>query len=758
MVSEWPPMETATDIMQTDGDNHADLFGGDLFSDELLDIYNSAAGEDETEHSEVPLENVGIPPHLMGQNGDLSQTTKDMNNNSMGYSLGELRSSSSMNDFTSILESPQQSSTMMATTTTMATTASIAATTTTTTNVDTMLVDRTNTVGTAVAAPQTQVQAQVQPLQQQPQQLAPQQQQQQPQTTTVGKKRVADVPQANPCVKKKATGKGSTKVGNRGSTTTTTGRRTSVTKNDNTAKKSNTTVGKTNSTICNDISDVKKTISKDVKGDNNGNKVAGANITDPLTLQAPRALAQKVTMNKNKVQTALPVPVAQQPTHVPSSYQPAKAQPMVTTSAPRPTTAAKVSSSASTASASSVKTEESFKGVAQAAVNNLILSAGQNAARYEAGKSENNPFSKPVDTSTSHVAALTSNNWVAACAASISDAPPGTAEAAQAAALAAASDPAAAKAARARRATLTADERARQNRDRNREHARNTRLRKKAYVEELKRTLTELVTTRDTAELERRHEKQRELEVREVRYRVMEEFLKLRSKGSEANLLARWVAILEDGFTLTLPRTDYRDVVQNHMPRQVSRTSVNATDLLTDPTVQVLRGPTECFDDAAKVAIFLQSLSNGNIVQAYNCDRKKFMMDGINAMLEWTFTSTNMDNTANIILKGCMRATFSPASNKLVCAELLFDSGSVVAQVKSLMSIQEVHNPSSGFSCIAETDALLDSVLPQAPPSQSIQSVKQEGNAPPCSVSVEGDTSSDEEFLVQQQCKQEPSE
>jgi len=128
----------------------------------------------------------------------------------------------------------------------------------------------------------------------------------------------------------------------------------------------------------------------------------------------------------------------------------------------------------------SIKTEESFKVVAQAAVTNLILSAGSNPPRFDSGHnvtdsdSESSQHLKPVNTSSAHVAALTSNNWVAACAASINNAPPGTVAAAQAAALAAASDPAAAKAARARRATLTADERARQNRDRNREHARNT--------------------------------------------------------------------------------------------------------------------------------------------------------------------------------------------------------------------------------------------------------------------------------------------
>ena len=127
-----------------------------------------------------------------------------------------------------------------------------------------------------------------------------------------------------------------------------------------------------------------------------------------------------------------------------------------------------------------------------------------------------------------------------------------------------------------RRATLTADERARQNRDRNREHARNTRLRKKAYVEELKRTWTELVAQRDASDLEKRHEKQRDLEVLEVCYRVMEEFLKLRARESESSLLARWVAILEDGFTLTLPKTEYRHMDQSNTGSSSTSTSTIA--------------------------------------------------------------------------------------------------------------------------------------------------------------------------------------
>lgn len=357
-----------------------------------------------------------------------------------------------------------------------------------------------------------------------------------------------------------------------------------------------------------------------------------------------------------------------------------------------------------------VKTEESFKGVAQAAVTNLILNATNSANKIVTDDDSDSGFKKPVDTSSAHVAALTSNNWVAACAASMTGAPPGSTAAAQAAALAAANDPAAAKAARARRATLSADERARQNRDRNREHARNTRLRKKAYVEELKRTLTELVTQRDTAELERRHEKQRDLEVREVRYRVMEEFLKLRARGSESNLLVRWVAILEDGFTLTLPKTDYRASF-----RRVSEVKLEETQT-EDSNTQVLKGATECLDDASKVASFMNTLSpdKSPVRMAYHCDRKHFMMDDINAVLDWTLSTTGVASqgsaTPEFVAKGCMRATFSPASNKLVCAELIFDTGAVNAQIKALAS----HHPSMPVQTTTETtNAFLDSVLPQ---------------------------------------------
>ena len=53
MTTEWAPMEP----MQSDCTNHADLFGGDIFSDELLDMYNTEEMNESTGHDGVPLSN-----------------------------------------------------------------------------------------------------------------------------------------------------------------------------------------------------------------------------------------------------------------------------------------------------------------------------------------------------------------------------------------------------------------------------------------------------------------------------------------------------------------------------------------------------------------------------------------------------------------------------------------------------------------------------------------------------------------------------
>lgn len=282
----------------------------------------------------------------------------------------------------------------------------------------------------------------------------------------------------------------------------------------------------------------------------------------------------------------------------------------------------------SAASAVAVPTEADFKGVAQAAVNNLILNAG--GGDKGTGAETMTPLStEKVDTSSEHIKALTGSNWVSVCGGGDVGSDSGGSEAKNVPAVPATAQQSADQQNKARRQNLTPDERARQNRNRNREHARNTRLRKKAYVEELKRTLTALVNQRDSAETEKRHSAQRELEQREVRFRVLEEFLKLRGRN-EANP-ARWAAIFEENMTLTLPVTDFRGMVHSPASGEVGNSIQE----------QVVTGVPEIMQDSAHCAAFLQGLGLGQgggtaVTLQYYCDRKNFFMDSCTAMLEFT--------------------------------------------------------------------------------------------------------------------------
>ncbi|KAL3762869.1 hypothetical protein ACHAWU_001016 [Discostella pseudostelligera] len=401
---------------------------------------------------------------------------------------------------------------------------------------------------------------------------------------------------------------------------------------------------------------------------------------------------------------------------------------------------------ASTTGPKSAATEADFKDVASAAVSCLI----QNASSTSSLGSMLKPTVKSnekIDTSTAHITALTSQNWVTACNPTpCPDSPPSSSSAV-----------ACDKAARnARRATLSQEDRAKQNRDRNREHARNTRLRKKAYVEELKRTLTEMVSQRDAAELEKRHEAQRNREQREVRFRVMEEFLNLRGRN-ELNA-ARWVAILEDGFMFTLPRTPYRRMVDGEKSWS-SDVYGNGSSCVE----QVLRGAAAVIEDSAHLSTFLQSfggsmmssLSSSTSAAAaaapqvqivYKCDRKRFFMDGNVTFMD--FTANTLGAVARgapneVVFKGSMSALFSPASNKLISIDMTFDSGSIAQQIEALGNVVVSSMNDAATTAAHEAGALLDSLqMPQMYVDKTVGS--EAGAAGPVSVSSDdGERSTD---------------
>ena len=334
-----------------------------------------------------------------------------------------------------------------------------------------------------------------------------------------------------------------------------------------------------------------------------------------------------------------------------------------------------------------------------------------------------NLTSSGANTSTAHVNALTSNNWGLGSTGSQAEASLGSKNAQCATAQS-----------QKRRAALTPEDRAKQNRDRNREHARNTRLRKKAYVEELKKTLTEIVAQRDALEIEKVSEKQRDMECRQVRLTVMEEFLKLR--GANIQDFRRWSSILDDGFVLTLPQTNYRKMLSSQYRSCNNETDPNpgsvahgfvdgAQDTAGPPSsrfLQVITGVANVMEDAAMLSEMLvgfENTKNGTTYcgLTYMCQKDRFMMDGTNALVDWTARTNGAKAQGaahELVLTGNMRASFHAATNKLLSVELSFDTNAVAVQLQTMYPLTFCENSGEHASDADATAALLDSLnVPQ---------------------------------------------
>jgi hypothetical protein len=103
---------------------------------------------------------------------------------------------------------------------------------------------------------------------------------------------------------------------------------------------------------------------------------------------------------------------------------------------------------------------------------------------------------------------------------------------------------------------LTEEEKKQLNRDRNRHHARSTRLRKKAYVNKLKELVDGLHAERSEEARKRRVAVQHLAEVQTTRRKVLLNFLQYHS--SFENDSRKWEMLLEDGFFIKQPLTPFR--------------------------------------------------------------------------------------------------------------------------------------------------------------------------------------------------------
>jgi len=143
-------------------------------------------------------------------------------------------------------------------------------------------------------------------------------------------------------------------------------------------------------------------------------------------------------------------------------------------------------------------------------------------------------------------------------------------------------------------AELTIEDKLKQNRDRNREHARSTRLRKKAYVNSLKEQVEKLHEDRAEDEKSRRVSIQQLADVQNVRRAVIRSFLQFHSNFEIDP--RKWNTILEDDFCLKQPVTPYR--------------FFRSTEI--DCEHRMSRGVDATIADAASMAVLIDAMGSRN--------------------------------------------------------------------------------------------------------------------------------------------------
>ncbi|GMH99927.1 hypothetical protein TrST_g1086 [Triparma strigata] len=311
----------------------------------------------------------------------------------------------------------------------------------------------------------------------------------------------------------------------------------------------------------------------------------------------------------------------------------------------------------------------------------------------------------PPHLTPAHVAALTSTNWVTACQAANSNGN----VVKDAVARSTGKVPEEGGEGKRRRMNLSAEDRAKQNRDRNREHARNTRLRKKAYVEELKRTLTEMVHQRESEYRNEIISKQRTEKAKEIRLQVLTAFMNFRgANNQDPNAYA---CIIEPGFTMTIPQTPYRQFVKPSADKQAQQASHNADQqsVPAHPHNQTFESIEEVMQDSSYLFNMLQSLKSKAAVNGGAAAPSALVFHPIlntvsmedellNCQFNTISTNCRQNGAADELrIFGHVQAEFDMESNKLTKLNLMFDTFSVAYQLSSLTPLTVVDNscPSS---------------------------------------------------------------
>lgn len=231
---------------------------------------------------------------------------------------------------------------------------------------------------------------------------------------------------------------------------------------------------------------------------------------------------------------------------------------------------------------------------------------------------------------------------------------------------------------RRRTSDLPLDERARQNRNRNREHARNTRLRKKAYVEDLKRTVQRLTERQALDEKERSVQAQRKAELENFRLHIIERYMALRGDCNRSP--HSWQGLVDEEFVV-----------------------LQAGMLMGGDGQPPLRGVQSALADVAELQKQLDVIGKGSVAHSwiqnlvdeaererqrvklsYVLDRNDLCSSNFSIMVPWRATTVNAvlnGASKECTMKGGMlRASFNH-QNKMHLLDLSFNTSNFDAEV-----------------------------------------------------------------------------
>ncbi|CAB9523016.1 Blue-light-activated protein [Seminavis robusta] len=236
---------------------------------------------------------------------------------------------------------------------------------------------------------------------------------------------------------------------------------------------------------------------------------------------------------------------------------------------------------------------------------------------------------------------------------------------------------------------MTPAQKAKANRDRNREHARNTRLRKKAYLEKLKSTVDELCKERDTLVSERAGAANLLVEMHNTRTEVLMSFFALRSTNEKRRKL--WASILDEScFACVMPVTPYR--------------SFPASEVQVSKCQRTVLGIDGMMADTASLHVLLSSLvdrskyPHGKIEFCYTLVTEEAVVAGNQMMARWvmsTLNATQYGARMEVAKQGMLCCKFNSA-HRITGLELMFDVMALMLQLKQAAG-------SESFSVIPNT-------------------------------------------------------